>query len=140
MARRARTGAALALSLALHCGIAYAVIDTASMYGRANVQNPSKSVEEQQTIVLDAILPADDVEPPPASSAQRASVAAPEPTPEQQVPETQIEKAEEPTASEPARVAAYQPPPPAPTVPAAEAPAEVTPEPPVAAPPAPRSG
>lgn len=130
MARRARTGAALALSLALHCGIAYAVMDAASVYGRANVSNPSQSVEEVPTLVLEAIEPTDTNEPPPERMAQNEMVAAPQPTPEQR-PETQIEKTEQPTATEPARVAAYQPPPP----PAEESAVEIAPEAPVAAPP-----
>ena len=88
MTRRFRVGAAVALSLALHCGIAYAVMDAASVYGLANVTTPSISVEEVQTVVLEAILPTENVEPPPASTAQQASVAAPEPTPDQHVPET----------------------------------------------------
>ena len=131
MARRARTAAAVALSLALHCGIAYAVMDAASVYGLANVTTPSISVEAAQTVVLEAILPTDNAEPPPASAAQQASVAAPEPTPDKHIPETQIEKTEEPTAAEPAREAAYQPPPPpAPKTPAEAMPAEVAPNPP----------
>ena len=117
MARRARTGVALALSLALHCGIAYAVMDAASVYGLSNVTTPSISVEVVQTIMLEA-TPTENAEPPPESAAQQASVAAPEPTPDKPIPETQIEKTEEPTAAEPTREAAYQPPPP----PAPEAP------------------
>jgi TolA protein len=134
MARRARTGVALALSLVLHCGIAYAVMDAASVYGLANVQNPSMSVEEVQSVVLEAIMPTDVAEPPPESAVQQASVAAPEPTPDKHVPETQIEKTEEPTAAEPTRQAAYQPPPPTPEAPAEATPAEVTPEPSVPVP------
>ena len=66
---------------------------------RANVQNPSKSVEEQQTIVLDAILPRTTSshrreQCPTALSRRGANAGA-------AGPETQIEKTEEPTASEP---------------------------------------
>lgn len=142
MMHRLRVGVAVALSLALHCGIAYAVMDAASVYGLSNVPNPSISVEEVQTVVLEAITPTENTEPPPESSAQQASVAAPVPTPEQHIPETQVEKTEKPTAAEPTQQAAYQPPPPPPTPeapaeakPSEATPAEVAPEPAVATPP-----
>ncbi|MEO8651810.1 MAG: hypothetical protein ABI391_05860, partial [Hyphomicrobiaceae bacterium] len=75
VARRARTGVALALSLALHCGIAYAVMDAASVYGLSNVTTPSISVEAVQTIMLEA-TPTENPEPPTESTLQQASVAA----------------------------------------------------------------
>lgn len=137
-----RTGTAAILSIALHGSIAYAVLDTASnVYGLANVDSPSKSVESVQTIVLEAIAPTEDIEPPAASQAVQASLAAAQPTPDQHVPETQLEKTEPsqaipPSASSapvppPIEMATLQPPPPQP--PAAQ---EATPEPPTPASPA----
>ena len=140
IARRTRAVVALAVSLALHCGIAYAMMDAASVYGRANVPVPSLSVEAVQTIVLEEVTPTDKAEPPAESAAVQASVAADVPSPDKHVPETQIEKPEPPAAAEPTQLAAHQPSPapaPAPAPPAHATPAEATPEPPVAAPPLP---
>lgn len=138
IARRTRAALALAVSLALHCGIAYAMMDAASVYGRANVPVPSLSVEAVQTIVLEEVTPTDKAEPPAESAAMQASVAAETPSPDKHVPETQIEKPEPPAAAEPTQLTAHQPPStPAQEPPVQTRPAEATPEPPVVAPPLP---
>ncbi len=133
--RRTRAGVALAVSLALHCGIAYAVMDAASVYGRSNAPSAKLSVEAVHTIFLDEVL-TEKNEPPAESAAAQASVAADTPTPDKHVSETQIEKPEPPAAVEPVRAAALEAPP-APTPPVEVKPADATPEPPVAAPPLP---
>lgn len=127
IARWVRAAVALSVSLAVHGGIAYAMINAASVYGRSNASVPSLSVEAVHTIVLEEVTPTDDLGPPPESAHAAASVAANTPSPDQHVPETQTEKPEPPAAAEPVQVAAHQPP-------ASAEPVEPQPEPAVAAP------
>lgn len=136
--RRLGWALAFGFSLTAHGAAVVAMMTSPQLQGLTKAPSPSISLEAVHTVVVEALTPTENVEPPAASAAQRESIEAPEPS-DQQVAATDPdpthaappEVVEPPAAAEPPRAAAPPPPVSEPTPPskaAAVAPALVTAE------------